>query len=154
MPGVPHLLALNGYNINNAGFNYGAPRFSIDIAPFAILTAGAGANVAVGGLINLPPNIGSFRLESIEFLATTGAAGTLAAATFDLKANGVSLLTAPIALVGLTGNGLGLTTAGPATYTWVNGALAVNQALVLSQTVNSGNAGNLAARIHLILLPS
>ena len=155
MPGVPHLLAINGFNFTNNGFIFGAGRLSIDVPPFAILTAGAGSNVAVGNVPVLPAIVGAYCLESIEFESTTGAAGTLAAATFDLKANGVSLLTAPIALVGITGNGLRLLTAGPATATVQNPfTTPAVLTLVLSQTVISANAGNIAARIHLMLLPT
>lgn len=152
MPAVPPLLALTGLNLSQNGFNFGAPRLSLDIGPFAILTAGSGANVAVQTFI-LPPNISDYVLESIEFWAPA-AAGTIVAATFDLKANAVSLLTAPIALVGLTAANIRLLTAGPATATvHLADTVVAEQTLILSQTVNSANAATLCGRIHLMLLP-
>lgn len=154
MPATPPLLALgNGLNFAQGGFQFGAPRLSIDIGPFAILTAGAGANVVVQTIV-LPPNLGDYVLESIE-LGASVAAGTLVAATFDLKANAVSLLTAPIALVGITAANLSLITAGPATRTIQKGSTTpAVLTLVISQTVNSANAGTVVGRIHLMVLPS
>lgn len=152
MPAVPPSLALIGLNLAQNGFNFGCPRLSLDIGPFAILTAGAGANVAVQTFI-LPPNISNFTLESIEFWAPA-AAGTIVAATFDLKCNTVSILTAPIALVGLTAANILLRTAGPATATvQLADTVAAAQTLILSQTVNSANAATLCGRIHLALVP-
>lgn len=152
MPAVPPLISLTGYNAAQGGFNYGAPRLSLDIGPFAILTAGSGANVQVQAFV-LPANISDFTLESIEFWAPA-TAGTIVAATFDLKCNAVSILTAPIALVGLTGPNILLRTLGPATAT-VNLAdtVVAAQTLILSQTVNSANAATLCGRIHLALVP-
>lgn len=153
MPAVPPLLALTGLNLAQNGFQFGAPRLSIDIGPFAILTAGSGANVQVDRSYVLPDNMPNYCLESIEFWAAA-AAGTLVAATFDLKVNAVSILTAPIALVGITAANLRLLTAGPATATvQLADTVVAARTLILSQTVNSANAGTICGRIHLMPLP-
>lgn len=156
MPGVPTSLAFSGFNTNNVGFAFGLGRLSLDITPFAILTAGSGVNVQVAALA-LPPlpfPMPNYVLESTEFAATV-AAGTIVAATFDLKVNAVSLLTAPIALVGLTGANIRLLTAGPATAAvQLPSTVPAALSLILSQTVNSANAATLTGRVHLMLLPS
>ncbi len=158
MPGVPHILDLVGFNPGGLGGQVGCGRLSIDIPPFNVLTAGSGANVQVGQLIllNFPPGIvpPNYVLESIEFNVIS-AVGTLVAATFDLKTNAVSLLTAPIAIAGLTAANKRLLTAGPATANvQIPATVPAALTLTLSQTVDSANAGVLAGRIHLMLLPS
>ena len=154
MPGVTNALAFSGFNPSLNGFTFGLGRLAVDIAPLTLLTATSPLTVQTILLPALPFPMPNYVLESIEFSALT-AAGTLVAATFDLKTNAVSLLTAPIALVGITAANLSIKTAGPLTRT-VQRPAAVPAALTLtlSQTVDSGNAGTMAGRINLELIPS
>lgn len=151
MPAVPHVLALTGYNLAATGFHQGAPIVAFDIPQFAILTAGSPLTV---GTFILPDNIGAYAFHSLQLWAVA-ASGTLVAATFDLKANAVSLLAAPVALVGVTAINLGILTPTAILRTTQRGdTVAAVRTLVLSQTVDSANAGTLAGRIQLNLLPT
>lgn len=151
MPSVPHVLSLTGYNLAATGLHQGAPKLAFDIPQFAILTAGSPATV---GTFVLPDNVGAYAFDSLQLWAVA-ASGTLVAATFDLKVNAVSVLAAAVALVGVTAINLGILTPTAILRTTQRADTTVAlRTMVLSQTVDSANAGTLSGRIHLNLLPT
>lgn len=148
----PRFDALVGFNRSQNGLFYGAPRLSLEMPSTAVLTAGS---PLLFFTFILPIIAGGYRFccERITFETLGSVAGTVAAATFDLlNPAAVSLLTAPIALVGLTAVDLKLATAGPLAATAVQNSIS-SPTLVMNQTVNSANAGFIAATVDLALLP-
>lgn len=113
----------------------------------AIATSGSPADLQS---VILPSSINRYTVTNV-YAYTTAASGTLALATVDVRTaaagGGTSLLTAPVALVGLTAVNL-VQNMTPLTL----GTTFANGSIFVRQTVNSANAGTLTIAVEILVL--
>jgi hypothetical protein len=120
---------------------------TIAVPVASIATSGSPADITA---VDIPSDVTSYVVTSV-YAASDSAAGTLAAATIDLRTasggGGSSLLASPTALTGLTANSL-VQSITPA----VLGAKQTAGTIHLRQTVNSLNAGTIRVYVTILVL--
>lgn len=117
------------------------------IPALAIGTSGSPADL---GSFALPAAINRYTVTNV-YAYTTAASGTLAAATVDVRTaaagGGSSLLTAPVALTGLTAANLAQNMTPLAMGTTFAGG-----SIFVRQTINSLNAGTVTIAVEVLVL--